>query len=160
MNKPGSRIAVISVIKFWSSSPPSWYSKSNVVCGRKNNLLTRVLTFRKIRKFVYVLEMLIARHLGTPSSRHFRWLQFVSLYARSRFIHICGLTEVKRNALWCVRTRNFFTVIKIPSICYRNFCQFVVIANCVLKFTTFASICMASYFARRNLLTELVEELQ
>ena len=32
----------------------------------------------------------------------------------------------KRNALWCVRTRNFSTVIKIPSACDRNFCQFVV----------------------------------
>ena len=47
MNKPGSRIAVISVIKFWSSSPPSWYSRSSVLCGRKNKLLTGVLTFRK-----------------------------------------------------------------------------------------------------------------
>ena len=26
------------------------------------------------------------------------------------------LTEVKRNALWCIRTRNFSTVIKIPSV--------------------------------------------
>ena len=32
----------------------------------------------------------------------------------------------KRNALWCVRTRNFSTVIKIPSACDRNFYQFVV----------------------------------
>ena len=32
----------------------------------------------------------------------------------------------KRNALWCVRTRNFSTVIKIPSACGRNFYQFVV----------------------------------
>ena len=30
----------------------------------------------------------------------------------------------KRNALWCVRTRNFSTVIKIPSACDRNFYQF------------------------------------
>ena len=36
------------------------------------------------------------------------------------------LTEMKRNALWCVRTRNFSTVIKIPSVCHRNFCQIVV----------------------------------
>ena len=26
--------------------------------------------------------------------RHFRWLQFASLYARSRFIYICGLYPV------------------------------------------------------------------
>ena len=32
----------------------------------------------------------------------------------------------KRNALWCVRTRNFSTVIKILSACDRNFYQFVV----------------------------------
>ena len=32
----------------------------------------------------------------------------------------------KRNALWCVRTRNFSTVIKVPSACDRNFYQFVV----------------------------------
>ena len=32
----------------------------------------------------------------------------------------------KRNALWCVRTRNFSTLIKIPSACDRNFYQFVV----------------------------------
>ena len=56
---------------------------------------------------------------------------------------------------------------KIPSVCHRNFCQFVVnFANCVSTFTTFASICMASlsqdgsHFARRNLLAELVEKLQ
>ena len=56
----------------------------------------------------------------------------------------------KRNALWCVRTRNFSTLIKIPSACDRNFYQFVVnLPNCVSKFTTFASICMASHFARR-----------
>ena len=30
----------------------------------------------------------------------------------------------KRNALWCVRTRNFSTVIKVPSACDRNFYQF------------------------------------
>ena len=39
MNKPGSRIAVISVIKFWSSSPPSWYSRSSVLCGCIKNKL-------------------------------------------------------------------------------------------------------------------------
>ena len=27
----------------------------------------------------------------------------------------------KRNALWCVGTRNFSTLIKIPSACDRNF---------------------------------------
>ena len=32
----------------------------------------------------------------------------------------------KRNALWCVRTRNFSTVINVPSACDRNFYQFVV----------------------------------
>ena len=36
------------------------------------------------------------------------------------------LTEMKRNALWCVRTRNFSAVIKIPSVCHQNFCQIVV----------------------------------
>ena len=36
------------------------------------------------------------------------------------------LTKVKRNALWWVRTQNFSTAIKIPSVCHRNFCQFVV----------------------------------
>ena len=49
-------------------------------------------------------------------------------------------TKVKRNALWCVRTRNFSTVIKIPSVCHRNFCQIVgrrrikVICSCVLYY--------------------------
>ena len=28
--------AVISVIKLWSSSPPSWYSRSSVLCEGKN----------------------------------------------------------------------------------------------------------------------------
>ena len=95
MNKPRSRISVISVIKFWSSSPPSWYSRSSVLCGGKDKLFNwsfegfwLSVNFLKVRKFVYVLEMLIVRHPGTPNSS-FRWLQFASLDARSRFIHIC-----------------------------------------------------------------------
>ena len=71
----------------------------------------------------------------------------------------------KRNALWCVRTRNFSTVIKIPSACDRNFHQFVV--NLPIVFPSsqllrqFAWLRIsqdASHFARRNLLAELVEQ--
>ena len=71
----------------------------------------------------------------------------------------------KRNALWCVRTRNFSTVIKIPSACDRNFYQFVV--NLPIVFPSsqllrpFAWLRIsqdASHFARRNLLAELVEQ--
>ena len=71
----------------------------------------------------------------------------------------------KRNALWCVRTRNFSTVIEIPSACDRNFYQFVV--NLPIVFPSsqllrqFAWLRIsqdASHFARRNLLAELVEQ--
>ena len=71
----------------------------------------------------------------------------------------------KRNALWCVRTRNVSTVIKIPSACDRNFYQFVV--NLPIVFPSsqllrqFAWLRIsqdASRFARRNLLAELVEQ--
>ena len=71
----------------------------------------------------------------------------------------------KRNALWCVRTRNFSTVIKIPSACDRNVYQFVV--NLPIVFPSsqllrqFAWLRIsqdASHFARRNLLAELVEQ--
>ena len=71
----------------------------------------------------------------------------------------------KRNALWCVRTRNFSTVIKIPSPCDRNFYQFVV--NLPIVFPSsqllrqFAWLRIsqdASHFARHNLLAELVEQ--
>ena len=71
----------------------------------------------------------------------------------------------KRNALWCVRTRNFSTVIKIPSACDRNFYQFVV--NLPIVFSSsqllrqFAWLRIsqdASHFARRNMLAELVEQ--
>ena len=59
------------------------------------------------------------------------------------------------------------TAIKIPSACHRNFCQFVV--NLLIAFPDsqllrqFAWLHIsqdASHFARRNLLAELVEELQ
>ena len=100
MNKPGSRIAVISVIKFWSSSPPSWYSRSSVLCGGKNKLLTRVSTFRKFPwNKEFCLEMYWKCWLSAIlvlQIRHFRWLQFASLDARSRFIHICGLALAAR----------------------------------------------------------------
>ena len=71
----------------------------------------------------------------------------------------------KRNALWCVRTRNFSTVIKIPSACGRNFYQFVV--NLPIVFPSsqllrqFAWLRIsqdASHFTRRSLLAELVEQ--
>ena len=39
---------------------------------------------------------------------------------------------MKRNALWCVRTRNFSAVIKIPSVCHRNF--FHLLLTCQLRF--------------------------
>ena len=75
------------------------------------------------------------------------------------------LTEMKRNALWCVRTRNFSTVIKIPSACHRNFCQFVVnlpiafpSSQHLRQFPWLRILQDASHFARRNLLAELVEE--
>ena len=90
----------------------------------------------------------------------------------------------KRNALWCVRTRNFSTVIKIPSACDRNFYQFVVNLPIVFpssqllrqfawlrisqdashfarRFTFRKTLHIsqdASHFARRNLLAELVEQ--
>ena len=71
----------------------------------------------------------------------------------------------KRNALWCVRTRNFSTLIKIPSACDRNFYQFVVNSPIVFPssqlFGQFAWLRIsqdASHFARRNLLAELVEQ--
>ena len=70
----------------------------------------------------------------------------------------------KRNA-WCVRTRNFSTVIKIPSACDRNFYQFVVNLPIVFpssqRLRQFAWLRIsqyASHFARRNLLAELVEQ--
>ena len=71
----------------------------------------------------------------------------------------------QRNALWCVRKRNFSTVIKIPSACDQNFYQFVV--NLPIVFPSsqllrqFAWLRIsqdASHFARRNLLAELVEQ--
>ena len=71
----------------------------------------------------------------------------------------------KRNALWCVRTRNFSTVIKIPPACDRNFYQFVV--NLPIVFSSsqilrqFAWLRIsqdASHFARRNMLAELIEQ--
>ena len=71
----------------------------------------------------------------------------------------------KRNALWCVRTRNFSTLIKIPSACDRNFYQFVVNLRIVFpssqllrQFTWLRISQDASHFARRNLLAELVEQ--
>ena len=71
----------------------------------------------------------------------------------------------KRNALWCVRTRNFSTVIKIPSTCDRNFYQFVVNLPIVFpssqllrQFAWLRISQYASHFARRNLLAELVEQ--
>ena len=73
----------------------------------------------------------------------------------------------KRNALWCARTRNFSTVIKIPSACDRNFYQFVVNLSIVFpssqllrQFAWLRISQDASHFARRNLLAELVEQYQ
>ena len=70
------------------------------------------------------------------------------------------------NALWCVRTRNFSTMIKIPSACDRNFYQFVVNLPIVFpssqllrQFACRLRISQdASHLARRNLLAELVEQ--
>ena len=61
----------------------------------------------------------------------------------------------KRNALWCVCTRNFSTLIKIPSACDRNFYQFVVNLPIVFpssQLRQFAWLRIsqdASHFARR-----------
>ena len=99
MNKPRSRISVISVIKFWSSSPPSWYSRSSVLCGGKNKLFNwsfegfwLSVNFLKIRKFVYVWKYWLSAIL-VLQIRHFWWLQFAWLYARSRFIHISAYNQ-------------------------------------------------------------------
>ena len=77
------------------------------------------------------------------------------------------LTEMKRNALWCVRTRNFSTVIKIPSVCHRNFCQIVVnmpiafpSSQLLRQFAGFTFRKMLHISQNVNLLAELVEELQ
>ena len=43
LNNTGSRIHN----KILKSSPPSWYSRSSVLCGRKSNLLSRVFNFPK-----------------------------------------------------------------------------------------------------------------
>ena len=77
------------------------------------------------------------------------------------------ITEMKRNALWCVRTRNFFYSVKIPSVCHRNFCQIVV--NMPIAFPSSQLLRQFADFTFRkvlhisqnvNLLAELVEELQ
>ena len=111
MNKPGSRISVISAIKFWSSSPPSWYSRSSVLCGRKSKLLIRVLTFSK---FPWNKEVcLCIKNADCPPSlvlqiRHFRWLQFVSLDAWSKFIYISVLLGLETWECW-IQGRIFWT---------------------------------------------------
>ena len=58
LNNTGSRIHN----KILKSSPPSWYSRSS-----------------KIRKSIYLLKMLIVRHLGTPNSSFL--LDLMPLYA-------------------------------------------------------------------------------
>ena len=76
------------------------------------------------------------------------------------------LTEVKHNALWCVRTRNFSSVIKIPSVCHQNFCQIVVnmpiafaSSQLLRQFAGFTCHKMLHILQDVNLLAELVEEL-
>ena len=70
-------------------------------------------------------------------------------------------------AQWCVRTRNFSSVIKIPSACHRNFCQIVV--NLSIAFPSSQLLRQFAGFTFRkklnisqdvNLLAELVEELR
>ena len=83
---------------------------------------------------------------------------------------VMWLTEMKRNALWCVRTRNFSTVIKSHrhatgtsasllltcQLCFQvhNFC--VNLHGFAFRKTLHISQ-DTSHFARRNLLAELVE---
>ena len=114
------------------------------------NFLTR------LRKFIYLLET-----AHWPSSSYSKVVIGASLSEPHCYVANRG----KRNALWCVRTRNFSTVIKIPSACDRNFYQFVV--NLPIVFPSsqllrqFAWLRIsqdASHFARRNLLAELVEQ--
>ena len=68
------------------------------------------------------------------------------------FVIGASLNRGKRNALWCVRTRNFSTVIKIPS-------AIVFPSSQLLRPFAWLRISQdASHFARRNLLAELVEQ--
>ena len=78
---------------------------------------------------------------------------------------VMWLTEMKRNALWCVCTRNFSAVIKIPSVCHRNFCQIVVnmpiafpSSQLLRQFAGFTFRKMLQISQNVNLLAELVEE--
>ena len=94
----------------------------------------------------------------------YKWELYDVIGASLSEPHCYVANRGKRNALWCVRTRNFSTLIKIPSACDRNFYQFVV--NLPIVFSSsqllrqFAWLRIsqdASHFARRNLLAELVD---
>ena len=91
MNKPRTRISVISAIKFWNSLPPSWDSRSSVFCECKYKLLAKVFTFCEF------LQISNANCPDlVPQIRYFWWLQSASLEAWSRFIHINDSQSISR----------------------------------------------------------------
>ena len=124
-----------------------------------------ILTFC-YRQTVVFLNMYVLNTYILLHEFHNRMLYKTSIIGASLSEPHCYVANRgKRNALWCVRTRNFSTVIKIPSACDRNFYQFVV--NLPIVFPSsqllrqFAWLRIsqdASHFARRNLLAELVEQ--
>ena len=124
-----------------------------------------ILTFC-YRQTVVFLNMYVLNTYILLHEFHNRMLYKTSIIGASLSEPHCYVANRgKRNALWCVRTRNFSTVIKILSACDRNFYQFVV--NLPIVFPSsqllrqFAWLRIsqdASHFARRNLLAELVEQ--
>ena len=110
-------------------------------------------------------KYLVRTYKGDPFAAHATVPYALIIGASLSEPHCYVANRGKRNALWCVRTRNFSTLIKIPSACDWNFYQFVV--NLPIVFPSsqlwrqFAWLCIsqdASHFARRNLLAELVEQ--
>ena len=110
--------------------------------------------------------MVVHSHIKVGEKKKYHYKSVIQLVGASLSEPHCYVANRgKRNALWCVRTRNFSTLIKIPSACDRNFYQFVV--NLPIVFPSsqllrqFAWLRIsqdASHFARRNLLAELVEQ--
>ena len=120
------------------------------------------ITTDALSRYKYI-SMIVPHFLlvGRRSERLCRRLVGASLSEPHCYVANRG----KRNALWCVRTRNFSTVIKIPSACDRNFYRFVVNLPIVFpssqllrQFAWLRISQYASHFTRRNLLAELVEQ--
>ena len=126
------------------------------------NFTLKMLIFCVRTENCYVVVLVDKEHIVSPV----RGLNLI-IGASLSEPHCYVANRGKRNALWCVRTRNFSTVIKIPSACDRYFYQFVV--NLPIVFPSsqllrqFAWLRIsqdASHFARCNLLAELVEQYQ